>query len=292
VGRDPSIYGLLVGSFNRPHASGYSVQAYQDAWLKVHYPFEFYAVLLTLEDEKTPRALRESRHFGVSLEAPDVNRSGTGFTIDYDAGAIRYGLIGIDGVGNVACQQIVEKAPYESLEHFGMSHSFKYSKVNKGHRQALLEAGALDSLGGRADWTDTQKAATELQRLGMALRPGATFGEDEELVLRNVYSQDEFEEMKPGDRVVVAGIIMGIRATVTKRGRNPGQAMGMVRIKLGLDEFHLTFFPAQWASAGALLQEGNGIIVDGSKDTQEKIIVKGAMSVDKWIADTKTKAAA
>jgi DNA polymerase-3 subunit alpha len=279
-------------SFNRPHASGYSVQAYQDDWLKVHYPFEFYAVLLTLEDEKTPRAIRESRHFGVSIEAPDINRGGIGFTVDYDAGAIRYGLIGVDGVGKIAADQVVERAPYDSVEHFELSHSFKYSKVNKGHRQALLEAGALDSLGARTDWTDSQKAATELRRLGMALRPGATFGDDEELVLRNVFSQDEFDEMDPGDRIVIAGVISDVRPTVTKKGRNPGQAMGHVRMKFGLDEWNCTFFPAPWAAANGLLTVGNGIIVEGSKDSSDKVVVKASMSVQEWIEDQKAKVAA
>ena len=152
-------------SFNRAHASGYCLQADQDGWLKVHYPFESYAVLLSLDPDKTMRALKEAKFFGVKLTNPDVNRSQAGFTVDFDDGSIRFGLKAIDGVGDVAAQQVMDKGPYESLVHFDMSHSFKYSKCNKGHRQALLEAGALDSLGARTDWTEAQKASTELRRL-------------------------------------------------------------------------------------------------------------------------------
>ena len=41
-------------SFNRSHAVGYSVLAYQSAWLKTYYPLEFAVAMLqnTKEDEK------------------------------------------------------------------------------------------------------------------------------------------------------------------------------------------------------------------------------------------------
>ncbi len=235
--------------------------------------------------------MKEARHFGVTIESPDVNRSGMGFTVDYESSAIRYGLIGIDGVGEVAARQCAEKAPYETLEHFDLSHSFKYSKLNKGHRQALLEAGALDFLGARSDWSETAKAQTELKRLGMALRPGATFGDEESLIVRHTYTQDEFEAMEVGERVVLAGSISDLRNTVTKKGRNPGQQMAHVRIKFGLDEFSLTFFPPAFASSDGLLEIGRKIIVEGRKDDNDKVIVNGAMDVDEWVKDQKEKEA-
>ena len=59
--------------FNRSHADSYGLQAYQDMWLKIHYPLAFYASLLTVE-QKAKReeqrdffktVLREARYFNV-----------------------------------------------------------------------------------------------------------------------------------------------------------------------------------------------------------------------------------
>jgi DNA polymerase-3 subunit alpha len=280
-------------SFNRPHSAGYSVQAYQDAWLKVHYPFEFYAVLLTLEYEKAPRAIREARHFGVSIQNPDINRSDVGFTIDFDAKAIRYGLIGVDGIGLTAARQAIEvrqrAGGYASLEHFEFANSFKYSKLNRGHRQALVEAGALDSLGARVDWTEAQKAQTELKRLKMALRPGGTFGEDEELILGYIHTQEEFDVMSPDDGVVIAGKISDVRKTVVKRGRQAGQDMALMRVQLGLDVFHCTLFPAVYATSDGLIEVGRGVIVRGHKDARESIIAAGVMAIEEFVAEMREK---
>lgn len=274
-------------SFNRPHASGYAVQAYQDAWLKLRYPFEFYAVLLSLEPEKTLRAIKEMVHFGVEVVNPDVNTSKKDFTIDFENRCIRYGLIGIDGIGETSANQCMEKAPYESLEHFQMSHSFKYTKLNKGHLQALIESGALDSIGAREDWTESQRAETEQRRLGMSLRPGGTFGDDEPLVFAAVHSQDEVAAMQERDPVVVAGRISDVRQTTVKRGPNAGQEMGMIRLRFGLDTFDCTFFSAAWAVCKDLLEKGNGIIVKGRRDAGEAVIATSAMNIEEWLEQRK-----
>ncbi len=61
-------------SFNRSHSASYSLAAYQDAWLKCHYPLEFYSPLLTREDEREP-VIRESRASEVYVMPPNINRS-------------------------------------------------------------------------------------------------------------------------------------------------------------------------------------------------------------------------
>jgi DNA-directed DNA polymerase III PolC len=237
-------------SFNRAHASGYALMAYQDMWLKVYYPAEFYAVLMSLEPEKAPRAVKEAAQFGMTVAGPDVNLSDADFTVNYDTNTIRFGLEAIKNVGEVAAQQIVEQRKqngyYESLTHFDFTHTFKGSKCNAGHRKALLAAGALDSLGGRADWSEVDKAVTESERLGIALRPGGTFGDNEPLILENAHTQDEIEAMQPGSAVVVAGIVTEVKQLVTKKGRNPGQQMARVSLRFGLDTFSITFFPNAW----------------------------------------------
>lgn len=271
-------------SFNRPHAGGYSLQAYQDQWLKVYYPADSYAVIMSLESTKIRRAIKESARFGLTLVGPDVNRSHADFTIDFENNQMRYGLEAIDGIGPGAAAQVVERAPYDSLEHFDMSHTFKYSKCNKGHRKALVEAGALDSLGGRAHLSEMEMAELEVARLKLSMRAGGTFGEHEEMILRCAHSQDELEELDPKDSCVVAGIIDEVKQLVTKRGRNPGQHMGRLTLRFGLDTFSVTLFPGPYAEALPLLEKNAKIIVRGKVDDRGQVIGFAVMDIDTFVA--------
>ena len=65
-------------AFNKSHAYGYGLIAYQTAWLKAHYPVEYLASLLTsVKDDKDKTAvyLAECRTMGIEVLVPDVNRS-------------------------------------------------------------------------------------------------------------------------------------------------------------------------------------------------------------------------
>ena len=66
-------------AFNKSHAYGYGLVAYQTAWLKAHHPVEYMAALLTsVKDNKDKTAvfLAECRTMGIDVLVPDVNRSG------------------------------------------------------------------------------------------------------------------------------------------------------------------------------------------------------------------------
>ena len=67
--------------FNRSHTACYSLQAYQDAYLKAKYPAAFYAALLTYEDEDDRievGAARGQAAQGIEIVFPDVNESDGG----------------------------------------------------------------------------------------------------------------------------------------------------------------------------------------------------------------------
>lgn len=278
----PSFSGY---SFNRAHAGGYSVQAYQDMWLKVHYPLDFYAVLLTLESKKIGRAIREAQHFQVTILPPDINKSNESFTVDFDASAIRFGLKGIRDVGNAAADQVMQLRPYSSLEDFIERNSVKYSKCNKKARTALIEAGALDNMGGRTDISESELAKLELHRLGMALRPGATLGDHEAWVISQIHSEAEFDALPDGAKAVVAGSIVEVRKTTVKRGKQAGHEMCFMKVQLGLDAWQCTCFPPVFSSYRSLIDSGTPIMVVGRKDDRGAIVVSDLMSVDSYITE-------
>ena len=95
--------------FNKSHAACYGLVAYQTAYLKANYPVEFMAALLTSEMDRTDKIVQyieESQAMGLRVEPPDVNVSGSQFTVAADA--IHFGLAAIKNVGATAIESIVK----------------------------------------------------------------------------------------------------------------------------------------------------------------------------------------
>ncbi|MCX7794791.1 MAG: DNA polymerase III subunit alpha [Thermodesulfovibrionales bacterium] len=145
--------------FNKSHSAAYALVAYQTAYLKAHYPVEFMAASLTAEVDKTDKILRlinECREMGIEVLPPDINKSEEAFTID--GRSIRFGLKAVKGVGEAAIESIKEersKKPFDSFEDFlkrlvergGNGSQDSTRKLNKKVIEALIKAGAFDSLG-------------------------------------------------------------------------------------------------------------------------------------------------
>jgi DNA polymerase-3 subunit alpha len=275
-------------SFNRAHAGSYVVQAYQDMWLKVHYPLDFYSVLLTLEEKKTMMILREVRDREISILPPDVNISGGTFTADAEAKAIRFGLLGVKGLGNAVSEQILADRPFTSLEDFTLRSSRKYSKVNKKAREILLSVGALDCFGARDSWTEKDRAIAELKLLGVAFESKGILGEDAGIVRENIYAEQEIVTAEDGDSAIVAGTVMEIKAFKIKRGKNVGREGANLVLGLDFDQYRLTCWPETWDEYKGLLQIGQMVIAKGRVDSSAKVIVRSAMDLHEFVSEMKS----
>jgi len=105
--------------FNKSHSAAYSLVSYHTAWLKVHYPAEFMAALLSSVLDKTDDVVKyisECRELdrqvdrleeGLEVLPPDVSESGWKFTVT-DRGKIRFGLGAVKGVGSGAVTSILK----------------------------------------------------------------------------------------------------------------------------------------------------------------------------------------
>ncbi len=145
--------------FNKSHGACYARIAYETAYLKAHYPTDFMAALLSSEDGDTDRIsieIEEARAMGIAVLPPDINESLAHFT-SLEGGKIRFGLLGIKGVGESSIRQILairdgvdgkHRAPFTSIEDLAMRVPSKL--LNKKLLESLAKSGAFDSLGERA----------------------------------------------------------------------------------------------------------------------------------------------
>jgi DNA polymerase-3 subunit alpha len=158
LGRDPEavsdLFDLIMKfagyGFNKSHAAAYSMISFHTAYLKHHYPAQFFAALLTYETaspERMAKIKEDMDQMGIPMLPPDVSKSYPRFVPEeYQPGkfGVRFGLTAIKGVSGD--MEIMLKArenggDFKSLEDF---YKRAGTQFNKGQYQALCEAGAFD----------------------------------------------------------------------------------------------------------------------------------------------------
>jgi len=134
-------------SFNLSHSISYAHLTYFTAYLKTHYPSEFFAACISLEDdpEQKSKYIDDARFNGLSVLPPDVNLSTNGFTIANN-GSILFGFNGIKGLGPAVIKKIIESRPFTSFTDF-LAKAAVVKGINKKSIEALIHTGSLDSFG-------------------------------------------------------------------------------------------------------------------------------------------------
>lgn len=140
--------------FNKSHAAAYAVIAYRTAWLKRHYPVEFFSALMSYETSRPDRMalirddMEEHPDGKIELLPPDVSCSHSSFRPEQhkDHGyAIRFGLEGVKGISGDLGYLVEEqkKKPFSDLVDF---YRRAGHRMNKGQLDKLAEVGAFDSI--------------------------------------------------------------------------------------------------------------------------------------------------
>lgn len=142
-------------AFNKSHSYGYGLVTFQTAWLKAHFPVQFLAAILTSvkdDKEKTAVYLSDAREHQIEVMVPDINLSMSDFTAIFDSegkGSIRFGLSAVRNVGESFVELITKERDsngrFESFVDYCMR--VDYAALNKRSIEALIKAGAFDSLG-------------------------------------------------------------------------------------------------------------------------------------------------
>ncbi|MFQ5860447.1 MAG: DNA polymerase III subunit alpha [Dehalococcoidia bacterium] len=132
--------------FPESHAFAFGVTAYQAAWLKCHYPLEFYLGLFNQQPMgfyNLETLKEDAKRHGIPILNPDVNKSQEKAVIEGEA--LRLGFLHVAGIGEVAAQAIVEargrRGSYTTIADF-----MERTGLLRENAENLAAAGALDSL--------------------------------------------------------------------------------------------------------------------------------------------------
>lgn len=157
-GKDPDIAMKIFDQvemfaeygFNKSHSAAYALVAWWTLWLKVHFPAEFLAAMMTADRQNTEKLvtyIAECTRLKIKVNPPDVTTGRFDFCVDRE-GAIVYGIGAVKGLGEDFCDHLVkvreEKGGFTDFYDFVSKIGKTFA--NKKNLEALIMSGALDKL--------------------------------------------------------------------------------------------------------------------------------------------------
>jgi DNA polymerase-3 subunit alpha len=226
-------------SFCAAHAAGYALNAYQQMWLKVYYPFEYFTSLLNrISQENIPEMIKEAKKNQINIIPFDINKSSYEFTLDQNNNIIT-GFKIIKGCGKDEVQKLIDCRPFDSLEDF-LQKVIK-QKITKRVIEPIIQLGVLDfwninrksilsyyyqlrekkkkdnpTFKIEEDYFDSEKTSFETKYLGFYLREHPITKYNEILTKYKVTKVGQADAMTK----TVAGILQNILVRKTKTNKN------------------------------------------------------------------------
>ncbi len=135
-------------AFNKSHAAAYAVVAYRTAYLKCHFPTQYFAALLTSvldSPSKISQYTADCKRMGIKILPPSVNESYENFTAD--GKNIRFGLLAVRNLGsNLIAQLIEERANNKYTSMYDFCNRNYSRNFNRRALEGLIKSGAMDAL--------------------------------------------------------------------------------------------------------------------------------------------------
>jgi error-prone DNA polymerase len=134
-------------SFCKPHSASYAQVSFKSAYLRVHYPAEFMAAVVSNQGGfySTFAYLSEARRMGLTVLPPDVNAGDWAYI--GRRRTIRMGLMQVktltEATGRRIMAERAKDGPFRSFQEF-----LSRVKPEQGEARALIRAGCCDSLAG------------------------------------------------------------------------------------------------------------------------------------------------
>ncbi|MFD1466264.1 DNA polymerase III subunit alpha [Lapidilactobacillus mulanensis] len=284
--------------FNKSHSVAYSMIAFWLAYLKVHFPAEFFLSLLNANlnnDRKIAAYLQELRNRKVKVAGPDINSSEAEFTLA--DGTVRFGFESIKGIRRDFIHAITDERQangrYANLDDFLKRQTQRYLKLDP--IKTLAQVGGFDSfdhnrkqvvtnienlieslqLSGDSvplfdvlapkveqvsDYSDQERIELEKDLLGVYLSGHPLSNYQQTFTKNNATTVAQLTE-QPATLLVYIRHVKTIR---TKRG----ERMAFVSAEDLTDDIEVTVFPRTFQKAQSYLATGKVVLLRGKLDSR------------------------
>ena len=107
-------------SFNASHSLSVAIDSIYGAYLKSHYPLEYYTIVLTLyadDMERTSKLISELPYFNIKLQPIKFGKSGADYTMDKENSSIYKGIASVKYCNSQIADELLElsKNKYETF---------------------------------------------------------------------------------------------------------------------------------------------------------------------------------
>ena len=141
-------------SFNASHSLSVAIDSIYGAYLKSHYPLEYFTVVLTLyadDIERTSKLIEELSYFGIDIQSVKFGKSGSDYTMDKENNAIFKGISSIKYCNTQIADELLElsKNTYNSFIDLLKDIKEKTS-VNSRQLDILIRLNFFSDFGGNA----------------------------------------------------------------------------------------------------------------------------------------------
>ena len=298
--------------FNKAHAASYGKVAYQTAYMKANFPIIYMSAVLSADAgnvEKVAESINECKRMGIDVLPPDVNESFGPFSVVVKEGekdCIRFGLHSIKNFGEGIADSIIDErkknGKYTSLENF--LERIQDKNLNRKSLEALIQCGALDSLGDRGAMYANIEVLLQYHRefaglpeaqdslfgsLAGTPHSTLTFTEGETITpskklawekeLLGLYvsghpldayrtlleSRASIQKIREGLREGMLGVASGIVEEIRPVVTKRGDRMAFVRVADFTGNIEVVFFPKVFATHQQLLQPEACIAIKGRR---------------------------
>lgn len=156
-----SIFNQMLGfaeyCFNKSHSTAYAFTTYQTAWLKSHWPVEFFSSLMSVnltDFDKVEKYICQASSIGIFVHQPEINICDVFFVPDYtieNKSFINFGLGSIKNIGEIAASIIIADRKvfggYPNLSEI-VNRLINKQLISKKLVETLIICGCLDKLDG------------------------------------------------------------------------------------------------------------------------------------------------
>ncbi len=311
------IYKFGDYGFNKSHALGYAILTCRMAYLKAHYPKEFYASILSNSNsEHFVTTISEMKSSKIKVSNPDINISTNSYIVK--GNTIVFPLTSIKGIMNITTEAIINERsekPFSDFFDFVVRMS-KY-KINSKQIVSLIDAGAFDNLEpSRASLRLNIPAALNYASMlggdngemiidiSMFPKPALQKTDDDELFNLNkefdalglmisgsplqIY-KNKLKNIKPisisdlsesSGSIKVACILRNIKTIKTKKG----QPMAFANIYDDSGEMEITIFTDIYQKSYDVLKKNMPLLIDGYyKQSTNELVIKDISKLEDTI---------
>ena len=269
--------------FNKSHATSYSLITVVTAYLKKYYPVEFWAALLTIQDDKDKKAkyLNLLEKEGITVELPDINNSSREFIPKPEENKILFGLSSIDGVGEASIEEIIKNRPYNTLEE--LMEKVPKKSLNKTVGIALIKSGSLEKMTKNKNRMDLINQFFEIRKDKVELLNIEEYNEkvcmeyEESTLGTPITYKPWFERVDENEKVEFNATILNVTEKLDKNGN----MMGFIKVESDDCIIELVAFARTYCKYVDVfdVMGGKEIKVKGKKDSKGKVVVSSVSKI-------------